>query len=90
MSSGKLQGFKQDEGFCTALIKCTTKIYPDLPYFSAGVTSAKVGAEEQVFAIPVALLRKLGKGLEKEIRELLPFCSATLNPQKLRGRQINC
>lgn len=25
MSSGKLQGFKQDEAFCTALIKCTTK-----------------------------------------------------------------
>lgn len=67
MSSGKLQGFKQDEDFSTTLIKCTTKIYPDLPSFSAGVTSAKVGAEEQVgichpSGTATKAWEKLGKG----------------------------
>lgn len=45
-------------------------MHPDPPSFSAGVTSAKVGVEEHVFSIPVALLSKLGKGWEKEIRDL--------------------
>lgn len=66
------------------------QMHMDLPSFSAAVISAKVGAEEQVFSIPGALLSKLGKSWEKEIRELLPFCSATVNLQKLRGCQINC
>lgn len=67
-----------------------SQMHLDLASFSAGVTSAEVGAEEKVFSIPEALLRKLGKGWEKEIREVLPFCCATINPQKLRGCQINC
>lgn len=41
------------------------QMYTDLPSFSAAVISAKVGAEEQVFSIPGALLSKLGKGWEK-------------------------